>query len=243
MFKAGKLVLLLILFFGIVGATQQLHAQEKTLAQTFAFQSKKPACNSLNGYLVTNPTKCEEVILTQKENVVKAEAKNTQNKPAVFSYATEPTFYNPPFQKSSATPTPTIRGAVVAQNQASQSQNNISVNSDTIFNLINAHRAQIGKPAFQKDESLCQLARTRSIEIEGELFGGKGYLHSGLYNRNLPYWVTENAKWGSNESRTVQWWLNSPIHRAAIDSAHTYSCGACNGSFCSQLFTSYIPKA
>jgi hypothetical protein len=115
-----------------------------------------------------------------------------------------------------------------------------SLDANLIFDLINAHRASIGKPAFLKDDALCSLAITRSLELPAEFANGS--LHSGLYNRGLPYWITENAKWGSNEAGTVQWWLNSPIHRSAIQGDHIYSCGACNGTQCSQLFTSYVSK-
>lgn len=245
--KAGKMVLLALLLLGVSGAFSQIHAQEKLL-EPFTFQKVSHKCTSIDDYLLTKKTLCEESVLTQVELAVKSQAQENLDTAASFSYSTEPTLYVPPTPTETPTITPTETPVLPSPPQPNQTpQNNVpahspSLNSDTIFDLINAHRAQIGKPAFQKDGQLCSLASTRSMELDGELFGGKGYLHSGLYNRNLPYWITEDAKWGSNEAGTVQWWLNSPIHRAAIEGDYTYSCGACNGSMCSQLFTSYIPK-
>lgn len=114
------------------------------------------------------------------------------------------------------------------------------VNADIIFNLINKYRETRGLPPFEREDKLCSLALARSSELTNEL--SNGTLHSGLYNRNMPYWVWENAKVGSNEEGTVQWWINSPIHHASIIGDYKYSCGACSGNRCSQLFTSYAPK-
>lgn len=117
---------------------------------------------------------------------------------------------------------------------------NAIVDPETIFTLINSHRKNANLPIFEKEATVCELAKIRSTELAGEL--AKGVLHSGLYNRNLPYWIWENAKVGSDENGTVDWWLHSPIHRASIDGDYKYSCVACTGSFCSELFTSFAQK-
>lgn len=116
-----------------------------------------------------------------------------------------------------------------------------SLNGDTVFTLVNSFRARNGLSAFEKDENLCQLAQARAKEAYDEIYSGK-QLHSGLYNRNLPYWVTENAKLGVSEQEALTWWIGSPIHYRALISANKYSCGACYGNVCVQEFTSYIPK-
>ena len=118
--------------------------------------------------------------------------------------------------------------------------NDMQVNADTIQDLINAFRTRAGLTPFMREDNVCSLAKIRSMELAGEL--ANGVLHSGLYNRNLPYWIWENAKVGSDEQGTVTWWLNSPIHRSSMVGNYKYSCGACTGSYCSQLFTSYEPK-
>lgn len=240
------MVLLLTALCVFLGATPQLHAQENLLAQSFAFNANSRKCTSIDEYLVTRTTSCEDTIQTQVEIAIKAEEKEISDPTPSFSYSTEDTLYIPP----TPTQTPTIMPTPEMQPQTKTQQtptgnvtaNSASLNSDIIFDLINSHRAQIGKPAFLKDESLCSLAKTRSLELNDELFVNHN-LHSGLYNRNLPYWITEDAKWGSNEAGTFSWWLNSPIHRAPIEGDYVYSCGACNGSMCPQLFTSYTPKA
>lgn len=116
-----------------------------------------------------------------------------------------------------------------------------SLNPEVIFNLINEYRAKLGLKPFEKDENLCTIAKSREPELMGEIFGGKG-IHAGFRARHLPYWTTENMKYGGDENNVFNWWLSSPIHHRAIVSNSKYSCGACLGHACIQLFTSYIPK-
>ena len=116
-----------------------------------------------------------------------------------------------------------------------------SLSSDLLFEMINTYRASIGLPAYQKDDQLCSLAKERGPELYDEIFTN-GNIHGGLYNRNLPYWITENMKYGPDENDVFNWWMNSSIHRAAIEGNFTYSCGECYGNSCAQLFTSYQPK-
>ncbi|MEN9327320.1 MAG: Cysteine-rich secretory protein family [Candidatus Parcubacteria bacterium] len=116
-----------------------------------------------------------------------------------------------------------------------------SLNGDTVFSLVNSFRANRGLPAFEKDPNLCELAVARAQEAYNELQTGK-VLHSGLYNRNLPYWVTENVKYGPSEQDALNWWIGSPIHYKALISDAKYSCGACYDNVCVELFTSYTPK-
>lgn len=124
----------------------------------------------------------------------------------------------------------------VPQTQTSSS----NLNPDTVFALVNEQRAANGLPPFQKNEEVCQIAKSRGPELNNEV--ATGTLHSGLYNRNLPYWVTENMKYGGNEQEAVNWWLNSPVHRQALLGGATYSCVECVGNTCAQLFTSFSPK-
>jgi uncharacterized protein YkwD len=138
-------------------------------------------------------------------------------------------------QTTQITPLPTM--AALNSTYASDSA---ILNSDLIFDLVNQYRSSLGKAPFEKDAGVCELAATRSNEIIAEI--GNGTLHSGLYNRGLPYWIFENAKYGSNEEGTVAWWLASPIHHQSIVADYKYSCVKCTGSYCSELFTSYAPK-
>jgi hypothetical protein len=114
------------------------------------------------------------------------------------------------------------------------------LSSDILFTLINNHRATLKLSAFIQEEKLCLLASERAPEIYNEIY--KGRMHSGLYNRNLPYWITENIINHTTEQSAFQWWMNSRVHRNSIEGNYIYSCGACSGKSCVQLFTNYTPK-
>lgn len=109
-----------------------------------------------------------------------------------------------------------------------------------IFYLVNRFRISAGLAPFEKNDQVCELAQTRSTELAAEILNGT--LHLGLYNRNLPYWIWENAKYGSDEQGIVAWWLASPLHHLSIVGDYKYSCIKCVGMYCSELFTSFAPK-
>lgn len=248
MFQAGKYILLAALFLVLSGVHSQSFAREKLLSGFLADSPKNSTCTLLQAKFVTLSTTCELKKLPQSDLAQIAEEKSESETSNAFSYETEPTYYIPAVETPTPTVTPVENVMPLAPITSQQPLDLFpaegpNLDSNLILSMINTHRTAIGKPAFQQEGALCSLAQTRSIELQGELFEGIGYLHSGLYNRNLPYWITENAKYGSNEAGTVQWWLNSPIHRRAIEGDYTYSCGACSGTKCAQLFTSYSPKA
>ena len=68
--------------------------------------------------------------------------------------------------KTKKSSTPVVLGA----STASTANKPASLNSDVIFDMINAHRASIGLPAYQKDERICQVARERGPELYNEIF-------------------------------------------------------------------------
>lgn len=131
--------------------------------------------------------------------------------------------------------------ATISPTVPSKAQKPPSLNSDMLLDMINAHRTTLGLPAYQKEDKLCSLAQERGPELYDEIFTS-GNIHGGLYNRNLPYWITENMKYGENEQDVFNWWMNSFIHRKAIEGDFLYSCGECYGNSCAQLFTSYVAK-
>jgi uncharacterized protein YkwD len=143
-----------------------------------------------------------------------------------------------------STPEPTITPfTTTTPNTMPLSQeSSTSLDANLIFQMINGHRAQIGLPAFEKDERICKVAQERAPEIYGEIYITYN-MHHGFYSRNLPYWASENIIYMNSEANAVNWWLNSPIHRSQIDSPnYQYSCVACAGRACSQVFTSFISK-
>lgn len=197
------------------------------------------AQNNLKGIWAKS---CPEKIITPTVVPAKApsipKTKPTPTKIPTNLYSqlyTSPT----PTTKPTATPIPQQEPLLSNTTTSSSPQN--SLNSEIIFVLINNHRKDIGKPAFEKDEQLCNLARERGPELNNEIFGN-GTVHAGLYSRNLPYWITENMASYPSEEQVFNWWMGSTIHRKAIESDNKYSCGECNGNSCAQLFTSYIPK-
>jgi len=141
-----------------------------------------------------------------------------------------------PDPSTAPTPTPSpISSPVVTPS------NRNSLNAELIFQMINNHRVSIGKPAFEKDERLCKIAKERVPQLQNEIFGG-GVMHAGLKAMNLPFWNTENMAGYQTEKQTFDWWMSDYIHRVAIESDHKYSCGACLGNTCAQEFSSFVPK-
>ncbi len=218
--RLGRIMLLVLTILSLTGATQIAHAQTLngfTAVYSHACYSSK----NINNSCLSDNKNCSLP--------VKIEPKQVQSAVVVATTNTTP----------ASTAVAANLPAAPALTSAYASDSAV-LDSDKIFNLVNEYRASQGLAAFQKEDSVCSLAQTRSNEIPGEI--QSGVLHSGLYNRNLPYWIWENAKIGTNEEGTVAWWLASPIHHQSIVGDYKYSCVRCTGSSCSQLFTSFVPK-
>lgn len=115
-----------------------------------------------------------------------------------------------------------------------------SPNAEKLFLMVNEHRAKLGKPAFDKDDRLCKIAEGRAPQVDGEL--SSGTLHKGFKALNLPYWATENIAAYNTIEEDFKFWISDYIHRAAIEGDHKYSCVACAGASCSQIFSSFVPR-
>lgn len=143
-----------------------------------------------------------------------------------------------PTPTPTATPTPSpIPARQTAYVPASGGGN---LDADALFNLANAHRAALGLPAFVKDDRLCALAAERSPEVMPEVSGG--YMHKGLYDRNIGYWITENIVTMGSVEQAFDWWVHHGIHQAALEGDFTYSCVSCSGIACAQEFSNFQPK-
>lgn len=110
-----------------------------------------------------------------------------------------------------------------------------------LFRLVNEYREQIRLPKLILDDKLCKIAKDRLPELPYEIWGA-GVMHSGFYNRNLPYYAVENLVAHNTEEEALYWWLNSYIHRITIEGDYKYSCTACKDGNCTQLFTNYEPN-
>lgn len=242
--SAGKSLLLAVSL--LLAAATKTHAQD--LDNLNLVTAKQPAniCESpLKPYVLLHSINCPAVEARQ----VQFSGNVKSEKPEEFSvsHSISAANYTPTPSPKKASPTPSVIVAEVKIAEptptvivSEQTVTHVGNNPDVVMNLVNAHRATLGKPAFIKDDALCSLAQTRSNELAGE--GANGTLHAGLYSRNLGYWATENAKIGGDEAETVRWWLNSSIHRSQIQSDYVNACVGCTGKNCALVFTNYTPK-
>lgn len=115
------------------------------------------------------------------------------------------------------------------------------LNADVLFNMVNDYRSSIGLAPFQKDARICDVAASRGPELDNEIYVTHT-MHAGFYARNLPYWATENMISMQTEQQALDWWLHSPIHRAAIEGDYKYACTGCYGKSCDMIFTNFTPK-
>lgn len=187
------------------------------------------SASSCSSILVSTPL-CDE-FLTQSCIGLQKEPEIPQIQSSVIISSPRNVEFRSAGQTEPTAPTPT---------QSEPVHQEPSLDSDGIFDLVNQYRTSKGLTPFERENSVCELAQIRSTELAGEL--ANGTIHSGLYNRNLPYWIWENAKVGSNEEEIVIWWLSSPLHHQSIVGDYKYSCVKCQGTNCTQLFTSFVAK-
>lgn len=242
MSKAGQRILATLAFLLIAGfKTQPAFAQiplsnvTPTPNQAYICSSQTVSCTAIPANFVFNEASKALPLPKVQVEITKRQDTNLETS-SLLQMQIEPK----KLPQTPALPIETPPPAGGSTPFIAYAPNDAVVDSNKIQDLINGFRTSIGLTPFLRDDNVCTLAKTRSTELAGEL--ARGVLHSGLYNRNLPYWIWENAKVGSDEAGTVTWWLNSPIHRASIEGNYKYSCGACTGSYCSQLFTNYEPK-
>lgn len=140
--------------------------------------------------------------------------------------------------KPSPTPTSVLPSPSSQQSETPPAPVTGSADGEAMFAKINAHRASIGLPAFQKSDRLCAIASQRAPEIHNEVFGS-GYIHQGFNERGYNANATENMVAMGSLDANFNWWMNSGIHRRAIESPTlVYSCGECVGGGCVQIFSS-----
>ena len=117
----------------------------------------------------------------------------------------------------------------------------LSDGAEKLFAMVNDHRSKLGLPVFEKEDRVCQMVASRAPQVYDEVFKD-GPMHKGFKALNLPYWATENIAAYDSIEKNFDFWLRDDIHRKAIESAAKYSCVACSGTYCSQIFTSFVPK-
>lgn len=140
-----------------------------------------------------------------------------------------------PSPTPSATPSPSPSSSPSSSPIASGNSN-----SEAMFQMANEYRAKLGLKAFEKDERICKIAQSRAPQVNSELQSGT--LHKGFKDLNLPYWATENIAAYSTIQDNFKFWISDYIHKKALESENKYSCVACSGASCSQIFTSFTAK-
>lgn len=160
--------------------------------------------------------------------------------PTITETPIPPTATPTPLPTNTPMPTPTPTRMPLPEPEVTLSTEK-DLDADVIFRNINKKRLVQGLAPFVKDDYLCKLAQSRRPELYNEIFGDES-VHGGLYKRTIPYWITENEVYAQSEDDVLDWWLNSWLHRTAIYGNYQYSCGACAGNACIQLFTNFTTK-
>jgi len=157
---------------------------------------------------------------------------------AAIEKSTSTTLKSPAPTAPPATPTPLNPTPTNSTQKPPDSLPGNSLNADKLFDLVNQYRQSKGLAPFQKDSRLCELAASRAPELHREIFDTRT-MHAGMRARqaDLPYKVTENMISQQTEEKALNWWIRSSIHRKAILSSYQYSCTACQGNACAQLFS------
>jgi len=178
----------------------------------------------------------------------------TVEQPPVVSTVTQPTPKpTPASPKSTAEPESSPNTVTKEADESSQTPKKepdsspspspialTSSNADLLFQMTNDYRTKMGKPAFEKEERLCKIAEQRAPDVKPELVSGT--LHKGFKDLNLPYWATENIAAYQTMQENFNFLSTDYIHRKAIESDAKYSCTACVGTSCSQIFSSFLSK-
>jgi uncharacterized protein YkwD len=219
-----------------------------TMSLTFGEQKEiavtAPAAQEVLAEAIVVPTVEEELPEVQKKVISPTvwPADKTQkaisSTTSTLAQATNPTTTSIP----TAVPQPQPKAdRPLAETSTQQLQlSNGGLNADKLFSMTNSYRQSKGLPPVQKDDRVCQVASSRAPEIAAEIAGG--HMHSGIRERNLPYWNSEIIITMRTEEEAFNWWINDTIHREAIEGNYTYSCTACHGNACVQEFTNFQAK-
>ena len=218
---------------------QTLHVDGLTFSQGLIVEStnKNPAVTQVHfgniEKIIVKQHKQSHVLAEKVISPAPVKKKSVPKSLIPIAEAAEKEVVVTPTSLPTQTPTPTLQPATITSNAG-------GLDAEKLFSMINTHRASIGLASFQKDANLCSLAQSRAPELPGEIMNGT--IHAGFRNRNLPYWATENMIHQDTEQQAFNWWMNSSLHRSAIEGSHTYACGACQGKSCAMIFTIFQPK-
>lgn len=110
--------------------------------------------------------------------------------------------------------------------------------ADDLFQTVNEWRIKEGYQPYKKSEVACSFALKRLPQVKTDWEAG----HKGFYELAKSY--PSNTYWGENlakgfifTDRTLNGWLNSPLHRENLEKPFTHSCIKCDSGFCVQIFS------
>lgn len=122
-------------------------------------------------------------------------------------------------------------------NRNYQSNSQIKISDEKLWNIVNNWRESKGFPRYQVDAGTCNLASARVIEIQNEYSHKMFFNHLNDFRHTL---LGENLSDGySNETEILDNWLNSPTHAKNLYDPFTHSCIKCLNNRCVHIFASY----
>lgn len=125
-----------------------------------------------------------------------------------------------PVETTPAVTEPPLTGGAYSQRYCTEAEAEFA---ERVFELTNIERAKEGLPAFEKMDSLKNVALTRAWELTVEYRADHsrpdGSTCTGAFNENgIIYgaWAENIAAGQDTPEGVVEAWMNSPSHRAAI---------------------------
>ena len=224
------LLALIVILLASTVITSKAEAVE--LSQVSSQQDLKDKC-LVTQYIVLGKSECVKKISEKKPESAKTQVKDL--------LPTQALLQDPKEEEKKEDPKTQHVLAASIEPQVYNITPTATLSAEVLFQLVNTHRKEMSLPELTRNEPVCDVAYSRKEEITQEIFVTH-LLHAGFYAKNLPYYATENMIWQHTEQESLNWWLNSPVHRAAIEGAYKYACGVCNGEVCNMVFTNYEPK-
>lgn len=114
---------------------------------------------------------------------------------------------------------------------------------DRIWDVVQNWRTSQGLSAHAKDSRMCRLAELRLPEIKvnwsHDQFMNNAHYAEICPGNNCFSAMSENLSNGYySEQENLNGWLNSPLHKEALQKNYTYSCIKCSDGYCVQEFAS-----
>lgn len=108
------------------------------------------------------------------------------------------------------------------------------LDQDVVWALVQNFRLENNLKTYEKSQKLCEIAKGRAGDILSEF---SHRIFSEKYDGKTPYLISENIARGFlTEKATLDGWLKSASHSAALRADYQYSCIQCINLACVELF-------